>query len=843
MSETDEKLKTKPGRAVEVTAQSSAAPEITQSDRVRDICQQYESVASAEADCFTLIDAEYRYREANEAYCRSHGLTREDIVDRKVAELWGEEVFEAVIAQPLKQCFGGQEIHYQARFEFPRTGLRYFDVSFFPYSEDGSVSHVIVVTRDITNSRRAEEEVGLLLNLIRAVNESQDFDSALQVSLQTICVATDWVFGQAWIPSADGAFLQCSSAWFRTIAGLEDLRAMALRSRWRPGEGLPGRAWTSRKPCWVAESSEDPPFPAGYRKAHADIKAVTAIPVIAGDFVVAVMEFCVLEPQVEDERLMGVVSAVATQLGTLFGRKRSEEALRESEERYRTLVESAQDVIFGLTADGKITTLNRAFEAITGWPSREWIGKDFVPLLHPEDALQALDRFQAILRGESATVHRTYRVRKKSGSYSVGEFTMNGEIKNGKVVGVFGIARDVTERQGAEEALRDSEERYRRIVETAEEGIWVLDADHRTVFVNRKLAEMLGYTVKEMMGQPLSEFLALEDRAAWQAKAEREPFGGRQQHDFRFLRKGGSEVWALLAKSPILDREGRYAGALAMVSDITERKRAEAALRQSEEHYRELFHQAYRMQENLRHLSNKILEVQEEERTRISRELHDEVGQALTAVTMNLAVLKKDIAPENQRSLQRIGDSQSLLVQTMEAVHEFARELRPAMLDHLGLLAALRSYIKTFEERTGIHVHFRAPAPAVVESVEIGLKTAIYRIAQESLNNIAKHAQASQVSFVIRKLQQRICVEIMDNGKGFKLDARAPGNAPKRLGLLGMQERVRLINGEFAVESEPGKGTLVRVQVPLKAERRAGEIGTSAEEGAAGWPRDASTST
>ncbi|MBI4661743.1 MAG: PAS domain S-box protein [Verrucomicrobia bacterium] len=676
-------------RKLEVSGATASAR--AQREGLEELRRRYESISPAAADFFTVIDANCAYEEVNDAYCLAHGKPREEILGRNVADVWGAEVYRKFIEEPLRRCFAGDEIHYQARFEFPRTGLRHFEVSFFPRVRDGSVSHAIVVTRDITESRRGEEEVRLLLNLTRAVNEAQDFDTALQVSLRKICEATGWILGQAWTPSAEQSHLQCSPSWHCASAGLEKLRAISLQSRWKTGEGLAGRVWVCKQPLWVTDAMREPSLPSAYRNSEPPIRGVLAIPVVAGDQVVAVLEFCLFEPRSEDQRRMGVVSALAAQLGTLFLRKRSEEALRESEERYRTLIETAKDVIFRLGRDGKITSLNSAFEAVTGWSCREWIGKDFAPLLHPEDRSIAVERFQAILRGETPA-HNSYRVIKKSGEYADGEFTVSAEVKCGMVVGVFGIAREVTERKQAEEALR-----------------------------------------------------------------------------------------------------------------------------QSEEHYRELFHEAYRMQENLRRLSSKILQVQEEERTRISRELHDEVGQALTAVSVNVAVMKREVDPGNQRFLKKIADSQALLSQTMETVHGFSRELRPALLDDLGLLAALRSYLKAFEERTGIRVHFRPAAASLIEAWDISRKTVVYRVAQESLNNIAKHAEAKRVTFKIRKAQSRIAIEIQDDGKGFSLEQRPTGKSPNRLGLLGMQERVRLVNGDFAVQSKPGEGTVIRVQIPVKA--------------------------
>jgi signal transduction histidine kinase len=250
--------------------------------------------------------------------------------------------------------------------------------------------------------------------------------------------------------------------------------------------------------------------------------------------------------------------------------------------------------------------------------------------------------------------------------------------------------------------------------------------------------------------------------------------------------------------------------------EINERKRIEKELRESEEHYRVLFNQARLMQENLRYLSSQILNVQEEERKRISRELHDEVGQALTAVNVNLAVLKKAASSDKGPLRRKISDAQALLEQTMETVHNFSRELRPAMLDDLGLLPALRTFVKSFSERTGVRIAFTASAE--VEKMDINQKTVLYRVAQESLTNVARHAKASHGRVDLRKFQCGIRMEISDNGRSFRVERHvsAQPKGKKRLGLLGIQERVRLANGNFSMASSPGKGTRIRVWIPFR---------------------------
>ncbi len=252
---------------------------------------------------------------------------------------------------------------------------------------------------------------------------------------------------------------------------------------------------------------------------------------------------------------------------------------------------------------------------------------------------------------------------------------------------------------------------------------------------------------------------------------------------------------------------------LELKNEIGERKRTERALRESERHYRQLFDQASLMQDNLRRLSNEILHVQEEERKRISRELHDEVGQSLTAVSVNLAVLKV-ASPASVMFVRKLADTQQIIEQTMEAVHRFARELRPAMLDELGLVPALRSLLKNVAGRSGLQVRLRADA--IAEKLSDEQKTVLFRVAQESLTNVTRHAQARSVEVTLCKQKDGLRMEVRDDGRSFRDDLQDTARGRRRLGLLGMRERVHLIGGQFAVKPNPGKGTSVRVEIPFE---------------------------
>lgn len=259
---------------------------------------------------------------------------------------------------------------------------------------------------------------------------------------------------------------------------------------------------------------------------------------------------------------------------------------------------------------------------------------------------------------------------------------------------------------------------------------------------------------------------------------------------------------------------------LQQLNEALQHRNAELAsmtreLEQSEHHYRELFDQARLMQDDLRNLSSQLLHVQEEERGRLSRELHDEVGQALALMDLNLAILKKKRTVERTLLQEKIADTQHLLATTRNTVHRFARELRPAMLDELGLLPALRAYLKAFADRTGLRVSFVGVTEA--EKLNPEQKTVLYRVAQEGLTNVAKHAHAHKVNVSLRALQDRIQMEIKDDGRGFPVDRRPASPVIRRLGLLGMRERVRLIHGQCSVNSCRGKGTTIVVDVPVRA--------------------------
>jgi signal transduction histidine kinase len=246
--------------------------------------------------------------------------------------------------------------------------------------------------------------------------------------------------------------------------------------------------------------------------------------------------------------------------------------------------------------------------------------------------------------------------------------------------------------------------------------------------------------------------------------------------------------------------------------EIAQRKAVEDSLRTSEATSHRLLEKSRLMQEELRLLSHRLLSVQEEERKRISRELHDVIGQTLAGINLRLATLKSQTTAHAKELHRKIAVTQRLVEKSVAIVHRFARDLRPAVLDDLGLIPALQSCIKSYQQETGLRVTFNAYAG--VEKQDSAVRTVLYRVVQEALSNVARHAKASHVSVRILSRKGAVAMEITDNGQGFAVEGALFAKTSKRLGLLGMRERVEMVGGTFCVESAPGQETTIRAEIP-----------------------------
>ncbi len=259
------------------------------------------------------------------------------------------------------------------------------------------------------------------------------------------------------------------------------------------------------------------------------------------------------------------------------------------------------------------------------------------------------------------------------------------------------------------------------------------------------------------------------------------------------------------------------AGNRELEQEITRRKVGEVVIREGKEKYHKLFMESQAMQKKLRQLTRQIIMAQEEERKEISRELHDEVVQTLVGINVELAALGKGASVGLHTFKEKIARTQRLVENSVNAVHRFARELRPAVLDDLGLIPALHAYSKSLAERKKLKIQMTAFGG--VEALGTAKRTVLFRVAQEALTNVARHAHATQVKISITKISGAIRMEISDNGKSFQVEKVFGAKSPSRLGLMGMKERVEMVGGSLTIKSAVGMGTTVCAEIPFTPEK------------------------
>jgi signal transduction histidine kinase len=248
--------------------------------------------------------------------------------------------------------------------------------------------------------------------------------------------------------------------------------------------------------------------------------------------------------------------------------------------------------------------------------------------------------------------------------------------------------------------------------------------------------------------------------------------------------------------------------------EIVRRKAIEEALERNAHQQRVMLEQSRSLHAQLRHLTHEVLQVQEEERKRISRDLHDEITQTLVGINIHLESLSREATTHPGRLKAKIVRTQRVVEKAVDSVHRFARELRPAMLDDLGLIPALQTFLKAFTQKTGIRVSLNASIE--IEQVKGTRRAALYRVAQEALTNVSRHSRATQAEVILQRVPGGVLMQVKDNGKSFDVESVRHDKQGKRLGLIGMQERMEMVGGKFSVLSAPGQGTTIQAQIPLR---------------------------
>lgn len=485
-------------------------------------------------------------------------------------------------------------------------------------------------------------------------------------------------------------------------------------------------------------------------------------------------------------------------------RRRAEEELKRTKEYLENVINNSVDAIGIVDRHGRFLVWNRRAEEIYGYAFHELAGKTAFDLYADP---QELERMLDTLRRDGVVREYEILMKKRNGSVVPMDISIS-LLKDdaGHTIGSVCVARDLSERKKAEMELKRAREELERrshdlerqvrkrtreinsIIRYTPAIVYLKDKDALYKMINSRYEELFGLRNEEIQGKSDYDIFPPEVAGRMRARdleilRERRPWQGEET----IPQKDGVHTY-LSVKFPLFDEQGEVSGLCGIATDITELKKA---------------------QEQMRRFSGSILTSQEKERAAIARELHDELGQVLTALRMDAVWLHERVKGRDAKAAERAAAMCQLIDSTIDEVRALATRLRPGVLDDLGLLEALEWYTSEFNKRTGISCTFRHRNVPRVENL---VATAAYRIAQEALTNVARHSMASQVSVSLQVKDNLLTLAVTDNGCGFDVRRMAESDC---LGLAGMRERASLVGGSLEIQSRPGKGTRVCFKLPF----------------------------
>jgi PAS domain S-box-containing protein len=531
-----------------------------------------------------------------------------------------------------------------------------------------------------------------------------------------------------------------------------------------------------------------------YKEKNLDIPFILVTGTVSEEFAVAM-----IKSGLDDYLLKTNLQRLPQAIISAFLKKESnrkikqvEAELKQSEANLRTIFENTdKGFVLGDTSGNIIELNNRVNYFINIAWKKDLKKDDNLFEVMPESRREYLKEFiERALRGN--------KVRFESDIITDDGTTTHFDINVSPITGasatIMGFCitiDDISERKRNEEKLKQ----LSQAVEQSPASVLITDVKGHITYVNSQFTKTTGYKAKEVLGKnprmlksghtPSSEYSHL-----WKSITS----GVEWRGEFLNKKKNGDCYWELALISPIFNLKGEIINFLAVKEDITERKKAEREILQKNQ--------------QLSLLSDHLQNIREEERSNIAREIHDELGQQLTVMKMDISMLQKKLAEKKSIDLA-LYDLTGLIDQSIETVRRLAFELRPSMLDDIGLCSTVHWYAKEFEKRTGVKISMTVDKKENIFDKKI--TTNLFRILQECLTNVARHAKATEVRVGMKVNNGIFCMSVEDNGKGFDTSEKNE----KTLGILGMKERTAIMNGEYTINSTKGKGTIVNVKVPI----------------------------
>ena len=473
------------------------------------------------------------------------------------------------------------------------------------------------------------------------------------------------------------------------------------------------------------------------------------------------------------------------------------------EERFRhaAIVESSDDAIISLDLEGVITSWNVSAQRMYGYTESEALGRQVALIIPLELQEQEAGILRRLGSGDRVDRHETVRIAKDGKRIDVSLTISPLRDSTGKILGVSKIARDITLSKKAEAALRESEERFRLVANAAPVMIWMSGTDKLCTYFNEPWLKFTGRSIHAELGNGWAENVHPEDLAACMegytnAFDRREPF----EMEYRLRRHDGEYRWLLDLGVPRFQPDGSFAGYIGSCLDVTDRKL---------------------VQEALGDMSRKLIEAQEQERTWIARELHDDINQRITLVLVNLERLQGDCSPLAPAMTQRLAEVKEHLSSLASDIQALSHHLHSSKLEYLGLVTAAAGFCKELSVEHGVEIEFHSESVPKQLPQEVAL--CLFRVLQESLQNAVKHSGAKQFEAWLKGTPNGIELTVRDLGVGFDPEEAMRGRG---LGLTSMNERLKLVHGRLSIDSQVAQGTMIRAMVPLNLGAKGAHAGT-----------------
>lgn len=765
--------------------------------------QQFRALAENSLNLIVRYDLNCRRTYVNPAFEREKGIPAAQALQLSLEESWRGSITAAEYQTLLRQVIAtGEPLETVQEWICPQSGevVVHAIQLIAERDADGEVVSVLAKGHNITALKRHERLEEARLAIFEKLAQGAPLSQVLTLVCQYVEQARPDFLASIMLADEDGLYLIPEPAPSLPASYLAALGRIEIGE----GMGICGTAaW--RGATMIAEDLRTNPYFREFRglASAAGLLACYSAPIF--DSVGKVLgTFCVYRrqpglPTADDLRLLRQTSHLAA---IAIERRRAELRLRESEQRYREIFENASDclALLEVTDDRRFRYLevNAAFERSSGIARPQLIGRHVGEIADTDTAHTMLLQLQECLE-HGAPIQQEGEMNLSAGPTTYHSTLVPIRDERGRICRIIVISRDITERTRAERDLHAREQEFRALAENSPDVIGRFDPECRFLYANPATQAMLARPLAELLGKVSTEVSphsaaarAFEDklrhivRTGWAAEDELtlDPTAQHPEADhyqIRFV--------------PERDPHGRLVSILAVGRDISAMRAAERRLEDSHA--------------QLRTLTSRRESAREEERKRIAREIHDELGQQLTALRMGMSLLRLRFGQEQPALVDHVQALMGRVDATIQVVRNVATSLRPSALD-MGLTSALEWLVSEFSRTSGIHCRLQAPETRL--GLDDARATAAFRVIQESLTNVARHAQASRVDVLVEQDRRYVRVEVRDNGKGF--DPQRPRKGS--LGIVGMRERGHMLGGVVTIDSTPGQGTRVRIHIPLQ---------------------------